>query len=676
MYFKMAVNNVKKSFKDYAVYFLTLTFAVCIFYSFNSINSQTMMVEMNSLQRDYIDLMNQFMSILSVGVSVILGSLIIYATNFLIKRRNKEFGVYMTLGMRKRSMSIILFFETLFIGLISLGIGLILGLILSQVLSVFTAKLFDVEMTKYVFSISIEAIVKTVVYFGVMYVIVMIFNIIVISKYKLIDLLYVNKKSEKIKIKNPYISSIFLLLSLMLIGIAYKCITISELDFYTIQFKIAIAFGIIGTILFFYSASSLMILILQKNDNLYLNGLNAFTIKQISSKFNTNFLSMSVICLMLLVTIGSLASGLSVKNSMEQGLEKNTPVDVSILWESNDSKNNFKDIDLLKESVKKYDLDLSKMRYSILSAYSINFDLKSLLYNYAESDDKREMLNYPIASQADFITISDYNNFRKLRDLDPIVLNEDEVIISSNYAAMIDMVKSYLDKNKKIKIENKEYKIKNDKLLEESFFNMPIAINVFSIIVPDNTVSENNKIAEALNFNIVGDSKEEELEGIMDKLLLDRNNNSKKEDFYIDGYTREMCYTENKGLSAILLFIAIYIGIVFLLASAAVLSLQQLCECNDSLERYISLNKIGASKKIINKSIFKQVLTFFLFPLALALVHSYVGIKTVNSYLLALGESNKIYPMLITALILVIVYGGYLYATYISYKNVINNELS
>ncbi|WP_410744855.1 FtsX-like permease family protein [Clostridium neonatale] len=198
MYFKMAVNNVKKSFKDYAVYFLTLTFAVCIFYSFNSINSQTIVVEMNSLQRDYIDLMNQFMSILSVGVSVILGSLIIYATNFLIKRRNKEFGVYMTLGMRKRSMSIILFFETLFIGLISLGIGLILGLILSQVLSVFTAKLFDVEMTKYVFSISIEAIVKTVVYFGVMYVIVMIFNIIVISKYKLIDLLYVNKKSEKI----------------------------------------------------------------------------------------------------------------------------------------------------------------------------------------------------------------------------------------------------------------------------------------------------------------------------------------------------------------------------------------------------------------------------------------------------------------------------------------------
>ena len=158
--------------------------------------------------------------------------------------------------------------------------------------------------------------------------------------------------------------------------------------------------------------------------------------------------------------------------------------------------------------------------------------------------------------------------------------------------------------------------------------------------------------------------------------MLDSDENINIKGFYIGGYTREMCYADNKGLSSTLLFIAIYIGIVFLLASAAVLSLQQLCECNDSLERYRSLNKIGASKKMINKSIFKQVLTFFLLPLALALVHSYVGIRTVNSYLLALGESNNIYPMLITALILVIVYGGYLYATYISYKNVINNELN
>ena len=130
MYFKMAFNNVKRSFKDYTIYFLTITFAVCIFYSFNSINNQTVVGQMNESQRQYVEIMNKLISILSIGVSVILGSLIIYATNFLIKRRKKEFGIYMILGMKKRSMSIILFLETLYIGIISLGVGLILGLIL------------------------------------------------------------------------------------------------------------------------------------------------------------------------------------------------------------------------------------------------------------------------------------------------------------------------------------------------------------------------------------------------------------------------------------------------------------------------------------------------------------------------------------------------------------------
>ena len=160
MYFKIALNNIRKSLKDYSIYFLTLTFAVCIFYSFNSINSQTLMSNINSIQESYIGLMNNMIGILSIGVSVILGCLIIYATNFLIKRRKKEFGIYMALGMSKISMSLILFFETLFIGIISLGAGLMLGFTLAQILSVFTAKLFAIEMTKYSFTISVQAIIK------------------------------------------------------------------------------------------------------------------------------------------------------------------------------------------------------------------------------------------------------------------------------------------------------------------------------------------------------------------------------------------------------------------------------------------------------------------------------------------------------------------------------------
>lgn len=676
MYFKMAANNVKKSFKDYTVYFLTLTFAVCIFYSFNSINSQTLMADLNVAQKNYIDLMNKFISILSVAVSVILGGLIIYATNFLIKRRKKEFGIYMTLGMRKKSMSKILFFETLFIGAISLVIGLCLGLVFAQVLSVFTAKLFDVEMTKYAFSISFEAIIKTIAYFGIMYILVMIFNILVISRYKLIDLLYAGRKTEKVKIRNPYISTILLFLSVIILGIAYKCIIISELDFFLIEFKLSIILGISGTILFFYSVSSLMILVLQKSDKFYLNGLNTFTIKQISSKFNTNFLSMSIICLMLLVTIGSLSSGLTVKDSMEDALKNNTPVDATFFINNDGEKLN--NIDLMQEAIKKYDLNinLNHIDYSTLLVHSIDFKLKDLLYDYIDRDDRKSLLDYPIAQEIELITISDYNNFLKLRGIEHIELKDDEVIISNNYSPFTDAIEKYLDNAKTIKIKNKEYKIKNKKLLVESFVDSPISTNVFSVIVPDNVVNGNEELSYAININIIGENKEKILEELMEKISIDTSDVDDENNVVIGGYTREMCYVYNRGVSSIVLFITIYIGSVFLLASAAVLALQQLSECNDSIDRYKSLNKIGASKRIINKSIFQQVTIFFLLPLMLAMVHSYVGIKTVNTYIIALGSSNKIYPMLITALILIIVYGGYLYATYISYKNVINNEIS
>ena len=219
MYSKIAINNVKKSFKDYTIYFLTLTFAVCIFYSFNSIDSQSVMADMNKSQTEYVKIMGQMISVISIGVSVILGGLIIYATKFLINRRKKEFGIYMVLGMSKRKMSKILFFETLYIGIISLIAGLLLGMLFAQVLSIFTAKLFAVQMTKYSFVISSSAILKTILYFGIMYLLVMVFNVVIVSRYKLIDLLCANKKNEKVKIRNPYLATVILIISLIFIRI-------------------------------------------------------------------------------------------------------------------------------------------------------------------------------------------------------------------------------------------------------------------------------------------------------------------------------------------------------------------------------------------------------------------------------------------------------------------------
>lgn len=673
MYSKIAINNVKKSFKDYTIYFLTLTFAVCIFYSFNSIGSQSIMADMTSGQASYVRLMEQLISIVSISVSVILGGLIIYATNFLINRRKKEFGIYMILGMSKRNMSKILFFETLYIGILSLVAGLALGMILAQILSVFTAKLFMIEMVKYSFVISKYAILKTILYFGIMYILVILFNVVVVSRYKLINLLSASRKNETVKIRSTIIGALTLIISIITLGIAYYLINKCGLNFIDNRFKVSIILGILGTLLFFYGIASVILSLIKKNKNIYLNSLNSFTLSQISSKFNTNFISMTIICLMLFVTIGTLTSGLNVKNSMENSLEKCTPFDasISVFYKGKNSTGSS------EEAIKELGYVLGENdSYSIIREYEYNMSLKDLLNDYFINEDLKTFLEGPVFDKITLISISEYNNMRKLRGEPQVELKENEFLVASNYEFLKETIEAFVKNTDVINIENKELHLKDKKIIDESFATSSNATTLFNLIVPDEFVKNLNVSEEVVNLNFNKDYENSAKNDISNILNDFRYNSSKYEklDFSIYGQTREMAIEDSRGLSTLVLFIAVYIGIVFLLSSAAVLAIQQLSQCSDSVEKYISLRKIGATKKIINKSIFTQVITFFALPLALAVIHSVVGIHVVNNYVSALGVTNLFKPTLITILIMIIVYGGYFYATYISYKNIASND--
>ena len=205
MLFNLSLKNIRKSFKDYAIYFFTLILGVAIFYIFNSLESQTVMLKLNSSTKDIIKLMNNVLSGVSVFVSFILGFLIVYANQFLMKRRKKEFGIYMILGMSKKQISKILLVETITIGLISLVIGLVLGVALSQVMSIVVANMFEADMTKFTFVFSLSAWIKTMIYFGIMYLLVMVFNTIQVNRQQLIKLLTANRQNEEVKLKNTYL---------------------------------------------------------------------------------------------------------------------------------------------------------------------------------------------------------------------------------------------------------------------------------------------------------------------------------------------------------------------------------------------------------------------------------------------------------------------------------------
>ena len=300
MLFKLSLKNISKSIKDYAIYFFTLILGVAIFYIFNAIDDQTVMMNVSSSTYEIIKLMTNILSDISVFVSFILAFLIIYASRFLIKRRNKEFGIYLTLGMSKRKISLILFFETLIIGIMSLVVGLGVGFLLSQLMSILVANMFEADLTKFQFIFSKTACIKTLIYFGIMYFIVMIFNTINISKCKLIDLLHSSKKSEQIKLKNPWLCTIIFIASCIALGYAYYQVTggIDKLSNANNIF-IPIAIGAISTFLIFWSLSGLLLKIFMSMKNTYYKGLNSFTLRQFSSKINTMAFSMTVICLML-----------------------------------------------------------------------------------------------------------------------------------------------------------------------------------------------------------------------------------------------------------------------------------------------------------------------------------------------------------------------------------------
>ena len=668
---KIALKNIKKSFKDYSIYFLTLTFAVCIFYSFNSLDSQMAIAKMNAVQTGYVEVMKNLMAGVSIFVSVILGALIIYATNFLIKKRKKEFGIYMMLGMGKWKISKILIIETLFVGAISLIAGLLLGIFLSQGLSLLTVKMFLVELSQYKFVISWKAIGRSILYFGLIYLVVIIFNTLVISKYKLIDLINSARKSEKITVRSAGLSFTILIASIVILVVAYYLASVTNLDFNDYRFLTSIFLGIIGTLGFFFGASSVLLLILKKSDNLYYNNLNTFTIRQITNKFNTNFISMAVICLMLFVTIGILTTGLSMKKSFEGITKKFTPYDLSCSLNKDNEESNIP----IEEALAKYHIILDEnTEYITMNTYMIDFSIKDLLGKY--TDTGSELINFnPVFEKAQVISVTDFNKNRKLLGKKELQLNNDEIYLASNSESMIPTIERFLKENNEIIIDGKSYYIKEKKVLDDSLGTTGASNNIFSFIVPDDFCNNLTADSEYININYVGegkDRKKAEVAKILEEYMT-LEPGVIGDDIKLLAMSREIAYDSSVGMSTIILFVAIYIGIVFLLSSAVVLAIQQLAQCNDSLERYEVLRKIGASRRQINKSILVEVLTFFIMPLSLAIIHSIVGINIVEEYLQNFGNYDILISSLITALIFVIVYGGYFYATYIGYRNAIDD---
>lgn len=687
MLFKLSLKNIRKSFKDYTVYFLTLILGVAIFYVFNAIDSQTAMLALTESSKDIVKLLVELLSGVSVLVALILGFLIVYASNFLIKRRKKEFGIYMTLGMGKREISRILLGETLTIGLVSLVVGLVVGIFGSQFMSILVAKMFEADMTGYTFVFSDSAMWKTIIYFGIMYLIVMMFNVVSISRYKLIDLFQASHKNEQGKLKSSFLSVILFVAACMILGYAYNQVAFHTSELNQRQVMQIIALGCVGTFLVFWSMSGFLLKLMQRIKGFYHRGLNAFVLRQVNSNINTAVFSMTIICLLFFVTITVLSAGLSMNHSLKKELERNCPVDVNIEKEM-DVEGEKTDIEIADSRLTIEEvLTRAGFDFSMLSEYLeiTIYNNPDITYEQSLGSKKEEIMEqFPVVrwgTRESIISNSDYNKMAALYGMPTYQVKEGNYLVVCDYTPMINVRNAALQEDVQLTIGNTVLHQQENECVD-GFIRMEVQnMNDGLLVVPDSVIEQyaGTKLQRGYAVfaaNYAAQTKEEkqkteerfaeftDYDGVLDESY---------EGFLLPVTKIEM-YEAATGLSAIVIFVALYLGIVFLIAGAALLALKELSESATNKERYTILDKLGVEEKQKHKALLWQMGIFFGMPMLLAMIHSVFGILFTSNVLRMYSTEDMKASLLFTGGFLIIVYGGYFLATYAGSRRIIDEK--
>ncbi len=676
MYIKLAYRNVKKSYKDFLVYFVTLTFSVALFYVFNSFESQSLMLELDAASTDLMKSLSEAMSILSVLVSIIFGFLILYANNFLMKRRKKELGMYTLLGMQKRKINLILIYETFFIGVASLLSGMILGIVLSQATATLSARLIDVPVNfKFVFSY--ETVILVILSFSIIFIISGLLNLIVLKSHNLIDLLTAERTNQVYKFKN---NATYFVLALSLAGtiIAYKMAL--DPDVFLNKLSLIVGVGALSTLGIFYSLSNMIMSLPSRFNNYYFKNLNTFVFRQIGSKIKTTYKMMTVVSLMLLLGIGALATSFNINSILSKQFKDNNPYDLSLELNYTDDTN-IKD---LKEEITGIDFHYKAINAVDMYYPGINLiDMKNDFFSTMPADETN--LIYPIA----IANLDGYNSLRRNQNLPEIILDKKEVALfsaediraqdqvfgSNNYT----LSESFVLGANKFKIANNinenDYKISLMNAAQPSLF--VIVMNeedLFDVKLELNKSGDHDNIA-IFNIDFFENQNEDnEINVVKNHLGGIEKVNIDNVNYY--NYFSKLNEAENINTSILLFtYAGLYIGVVFIISSAVVLALQLLSEASENKSRYLMLSKLGVSNEMARASIFKQILIYFIFPMFIALIHSWIGIKAFNKIIATdhlYSSSNKM--IYLTTLSVIIVYLLYFLFTYKSSVEIIENK--
>lgn len=717
---KLAWGNVRRAGRDYLVYLLTLTLGVTVFYAFNTISMQ---VDIAGIDEEGLaQVMGSMLGDLTYFLAGVMAFLMVYANNFIMKRRKKEFGLYQVLGMGRGRVATIMALETVIVSVVAFVAGIVLGVGLSQLMTFFTASLFKTQIANSHFFFSMHAFNLTLVCMLVMFVLTLLLNLRAVRRTKLIELMGAERRNESIKTRNPWIAIAIFVVGAVLVGVAYYRLlrdgfpltaTDSKLQEAMNQFGITTAMVTVGTFALFWGLSGMLIKLLQSLHGVYWRGLNMFTVRQLAAKVNTVCFSMGVIAMLLFLAITSVTCGMSIANVMNENLERYNPVDVSqtYVYYTPDTLDYYKGykgyanpsevdrmvladttVDLYPawhgkgKSADNNDETGKKVDISDVAGEHVQID-SYLSYPFGGSNPSvtpSEMCKImgeklPKAfggSNADtmglFVTpASQYNKLRQMMGEEPVHIGHDQYLLTCDMGGeLVDLYTKYMAGGHALTLGGHTLKPATDKSDEDTaaIANSAMGSNPGTVVVADELLSQLNlqpySSSLLVNYKQGMDTTEADESikyTLLDNLLVD----GKEPGSWGIFITRSEMYTQAAQMNGLISYLAIYIGFVLVVACAAILSIQQLSNVADGSRSYRVLAQIGCEDRQIRHSVMAQQAVFFLFPLAVGLAHSFVALKVIIELVSIFGNMSIGGTVGLTCAIFLAAYGGYFLVTYL-----------
>ena len=664
---KLAFGNMRKLLHDYAVYFLTLVLGVAVFYAFN-----TMSVQGDFLRGDVGETLSQVGQILdglTVFLAVILGFLMVYANNFLMRRRKKELGLYQVLGMRTGQVNVVLALETLLVAAVSFGVGIALGVLVSQVLLFVTARMFATTVQHFSFFFSTDAFMLTLACFGVIFVVMMLFNWITLRRVRLIDLMSSARQNEKQFVRRLPLSIVLTAAGLVLMGVAYWRLIRDGFPMDNSMqggFIITTIMVAVGTFVFFYGLAGTLTALLTHMRGFYWRDLHMFTTRQIASRVNTTALSMGVIALILFLAMTAMTTGMSICNTLNAMVEKGTPYSASISVLPTDPVAD--PIDLEAE-VAKVGIDLSAVgSHATVRIAVIPSELEgatSTFQRISELTGETIPKGFEHAMVGEVVSLSDYNAARALLGMEPVSLADGQYLLLCNMDQVEPFVNGGLEKGFSVTVGDVTLTPARATVIDDASAVLQdngLGANPGTFVVADDLAASLPTYQQVIDVMYAGPTEEGDaaLKGLEERLSDSLGERSALTT--VDTVTSVLA--DGTTTTGLISYMAIYIGFVLVIACAAILAIQQLSNASDSAGSYRTLSELGCSERLIFGSLRAQVAIAFALPLAVGLAHSLCAISVLNELVSAFGYSDALDGMTLGLVLFALVYGGDLALTY------------